>query len=384
MPTSYCFLSTYPPTQCGLATFTAALRRALVAAGSTDRAHVVRIVDSKITPDRPEVVAHLRTHAHGGQPDAAETVRAAAAALNSHDVAIVQHEYGVYGGPDGDQVLAVLDLVRVPVLVVAHTVLTRPTPHQRAVLEQVVAAAAAVVTMTQTARTRLVAGYDVDATKINVIAHGAVERPSHHPLGGVRRPTILTWGLLGPGKGIEWGLIGLREIRRMLPQPRYVIAGETHPRVREQQGEAYRLGLGTRARALGVADLVRFERGYLDDATLSRMIERADVVLLPYDSHEQVTSGVLIEAVAAHKPVVSTAFPHAVELLSGGAGLLVPHRDGPAIGAALRRVLTDPRLAARMSAEAARIAPGLAWSTVADRYRTLAATLLASRTVVGG
>jgi glycosyltransferase involved in cell wall biosynthesis len=385
VPTSYCFLSTYPPTQCGLASFTASLRRALVAPGSTDRAEVVRIVDAKITPDRPEVVAHLRTNAHGGHATYdAQTVQAAAAALNSHDVAIVQHEYGVYGGPDGDQVLAVLELVRVPVVVVLHTVLMRPTPHQRAVLEHVVTAATAVVTMTQTARTRLLAGYDVDAAKISVIAHGAVERPYHHPLSAVRRPTILTWGLLGPGKGIEWGLIGLREIRRMLPQPRYVIAGETHPRVREQQGEAYRLGLGTRARALGVAELVRFERGYLDDATLSRMIERADVVLLPYDSHEQVTSGVLIEAVAAHKPVVSTAFPHAVELLSGGAGLLVPHRDGPAIGAALRRVLTDPRLAARMSAEAARIAPGLAWSNVAERYRMLAATLLASRTVVGG
>jgi glycosyltransferase involved in cell wall biosynthesis len=107
-------------------------------------------------------------------------------------------------------------------------------------------------------------------------------------------------------------------------------------------------------------------------------------VLLPYDSREQVTSGVLIEAIAAHKPVVSTRFPHAVELLGSGAGILVPHGDGPAIGAALRQVLTDPRLAARMSAEAARIAPSLRWSTVADRYRALAGTLLETRAAVRG
>jgi glycosyltransferase involved in cell wall biosynthesis len=152
--------------------------------------------------------------------------------------------------------------------------------------------------------------------------------------------------------------------------------------VRRQQGEAYRLGLGTRARALGVSHLIRFEREYLSDAALQRLIYHADVILLPYDSHEQVTSGVLIEAIAAHKPIVSTAFPHAVEMLGGGAGLLVPHGDGPAIGAALRRVLTEPHLADRMSAESARLAPGLHWPDVAARYRALVRELLGARVAV--
>jgi polysaccharide biosynthesis protein PslF len=124
---------------------------------------------------------------------------------------------------------------------------------------------------------------------------------------------------------------------------------------------------------------VRFERGYLEEAVLERLIGRADVVLLPYETYEQVSSAVLTEAIAAHKPVVSTRFPHAVELLSSGAGILVPHRDGPAIGAALRRVLTDPLQAARMSAEAARIAPLASWDIVADRYRSLAHGLLGAR-----
>jgi glycosyltransferase involved in cell wall biosynthesis len=360
-----------------LATFTAALLRAMTAAGSPDTASVVRVTDTRSLTNRAEVVECLRIGAPGA-------VAAAANALNRHDVAIVQHEYGIYGGPDGDELLAVLDRVRVPVVVVLHTVLAVPTAHQRSVLEQVVAAADAVVTMTHTARQRLIDRYAVDPAKVSLIPHGAVERTTHRPLDPTRRPTILTWGLLGPGKGIEWGLIGLRELRCLYPQPRYVIAGQTHPKVRERQGEAYRLGLGTRARALGVSQLIRFERGYLDEQSLNRLIMRADVVLLPYDSGEQVTSGVLIEAVAAHKPVVSTRFPHAEELLAGGAGLLVPFRDGPAIGAALRQVLSDPQLANRMSAEAARIAPSLRWPAVAQRYRTLVDDLLGTRTAVSG
>jgi glycosyltransferase involved in cell wall biosynthesis len=377
MATSYCFLSTYPPAQCGVASFTAALVSSLTTANPDDRVSVVRVITEKVYTARPEVVAHMRVGTDDG-------ILAAVTALNQHDVAVVQHEYGIFGGIDGDDVLAVLEQVRVPVIVVLHTVMTEPTPHQRAVLEQVAGRADAIVTMTETARTRLLSGYHVDSAKVSVIPHGAVEHEAPRLFDPSRRATILTWGLLGPGKGIEWGLIGLREIRRLHPQPRYVIAGDTHPLVRQQQGEAYRLSLGTRARALGVSDLVRFERGYLEEPALARLIDRADVVLLPYDSREQITSGVLVEAIAAHKPVVSTAFPHAVELLSAGAGLLVPQRDGVAIGAALRRVLTEPHLANRMSTAAGRIAPELRWPTVAQKYRSLADDLLRAGSTVTG
>jgi glycosyltransferase involved in cell wall biosynthesis len=375
--TSFGFLSTYPPTQCGLATFTASLVKTLNGGRHGDRAGVVRIIESPVFTVRPEVVEHLNLGAAQGHIPAAD-------ALNRFDVAVVQHEYGIFSGPDGENVLAVLDRVRVPIIVVLHTVLRQPTPHQRAVLDQVCARAEAVVTMTETARDRLLAGYDIVGSKVTTIPHGAVEGVSYRAFDPTRRPTILTWGLLGPGKGIEWGLIGLRELRRMHPAPRYVVAGQTHPKVRAQQGEAYRIVLGLRARALGVTDLVRFERSYLDSGALARLIDQADVVLLPYDSVEQVTSGVLIEAIAAHKPVVATPFPHAVEMLSGGAGMLVPHRDGAAIGAALKQILTDPVLAGRMSAKAAQIAPGLSWPAVADRYRGLADLLLHTPSAAAG
>jgi glycosyltransferase involved in cell wall biosynthesis len=191
-----------------------------------------------------------------------------------------------------------------------------------------------------------------------------------------RRPTMLTWGLLGPGKGIEHAIDAVAIMRDRGFDATYVVAGETHPKVLARDGEAYRESLVTRARDLGVQDLVRFDPRYLDAGSLNRLIASADVVVLPYDSEEQVTSGVLIEAVTAGKPVVSTNFPHAVELLTSGAGTLTPRRDPQAIANAVRLMLTEPGAAAAASRESARLAPGLLWTAVAASYRNLSAGLV--------
>lgn len=388
MPVSYGFLSTYPPTECGLATFTAALLGELRDGLTPSPVGVVRIVDRPRRRARQEVVHHLVTGSPGGEAVVAEV-------LSGFDVAVVQHEYGIYGGPDGDQVLSVLDRLTVPVVVVLHTVLVTPTPHQREVLERVLAAADAVVTMTPTARRRLFNGYAVDPARVAVIPHGAPDNRlpgsgwtgrQTPPAGGpgvspwtTDRPTILTWGLLGPGKGIEWAIDALAELRDLDPVPRYVVAGGTHPRVVEREGEAYRDALLARVAERGVGHLVEFDGRYLSAPALRRIVAQADVVLLPYDSREQVTSGVLVEALAAGKPVIATGFPHAVELLGGGTGLVVPHGDSGAMAGALRRVLTEPGLAAHMGAEAAGVAPQLLWPAVADRYRVLARGLVEPR-----
>jgi glycosyltransferase involved in cell wall biosynthesis len=373
VPMSYGFLSTYLPTECGLATFTAALAGELRTGPPAGHIGVVRVVDRLPASTRPEIVHHLVTSSPGGE---AET----AAILDGFDAVVVQHEYGIYGGPDGEQVVAVLERVTVPVIVVLHTVLDDPTPHQREVLERVLAAADAVVTMTPTARRRLLHGYPVDPARVTLLPHGAADNrlpPGERPA----RPTILTWGLLGPGKGIEWVIDGLAELRDLKPEPRYLVLGETHPRVVERDGESYRQGLMDRATRRGVGHLVEFDDRYLSIAALGRLVARADVVILPYDSREQVTSGVLVEALASGKPVIATGFPHAVEMLGGGAGLIVPHGDSAAMAAALRRVLTEPGLAAQLGAQAAALAPGLLWPAVADRYRTLAVELVEARAV---
>jgi len=364
-------LGTYPPTQCGLASFAAALRDGLLAQASHAEVGVVRMVDEADSKARSEVSFELRA-------DRPHDVEAAAAHLNRFDVAIVQHEYGIFGGRDGDQVLEVLHRLRVPVIVVLHTVLSAPTSHQRRVLEQVVAAADTVVTLSMTGRLRLCAGYHVDAGKVVVIPHGAWPGGRPEPVGGrPSRPVVLTWGLLGPGKGVEWGVAALARLRVMDPRPVYVVAGQTHPRVLARDGEQYRDSLRRQACGADVADMLQFRPGYLDPAALGALVADADVVLLPYDSHEQVTSGVLIEALASLTPVVSTAFPHARELLADGAGALVPHADPEAIAAALRRVLAEPAHAAAMVAGAARIAPTLRWPAIADRYLQVVDSALA-------
>ncbi|MEH1026685.1 glycosyltransferase [Micromonospora profundi] len=363
---SYGFLSTHPPTRCGLATFNSALAAQLTADGT--RGGIVRVTDHGDDPrPGPGVVHTWSTRTRAGWRDAA-------AALNSFDVAIVQHEYGIYPGADGEDVLPLLRRLTVPSIVVLHTVLRKPSARQKSLLEQIVATAGAVVTMTDTARDRLLVGYAVAASKVTVIPHGAAELAGV-PVERRTRPHLLTWGLIGPGKGIEWSLRALARLQDLEPTPTYTVAGRTHPKVIEHHGETYRAGLHQLGAQLGVAHAVDYQDLYHDQETLGRLIRSADVVVLPYDSREQVTSGVLIEAVAAGVPVVATAFPHAVELLTGGPGLVVPHQNPAALALAIRRVLTEPGLAARLAGRVRPLAADLRWPAVAARYGTLAERL---------
>jgi len=232
--------------------------------------------------------------------------------------------------------------------------------------------------MTGVARDRLMVGYTVDPAKVVVIPHGAAQRAVARE-GQQPRPHLLTWGLLGPGKGIEWALRALATLDDLDPAPIYTIAGKTHPKVLEHHGEAYRAGLHSLAAQLGVSTAVRYDPLYRDQDSLSRLIGSADVVVLPYDSREQVTSGVLIEAVAAGIPVVATRFPHAVEVLTRGPGLLVPHRSPALLAAAVRRILTEPGLAAQLVDRSRAGAPTMLWPAVAAHYDALAHRLLALR-----
>jgi polysaccharide biosynthesis protein PslF len=376
MPATYGFLSTYPPTQCGLAKFNAALGTHMNAASGGSG--VVRLLAGDdhdgIAIDRaaPRVVHTWPTDQPGGWV-------AAANALNQFDVAIVQHEYGIYPGDAGDEVLPLLRRLKSPTIVVLHTVLSSPDPLQRSVLERIVAAADAVVTMTDTARRRLTTGYRVDPRKISVIPHGATSHTSA-PRDRHDRPHLLTWGLLGPGKGIEWALRALALLRDLDPMPSYTVAGRTHPKVLEQHGDVYRDSLLRLAADLGVSNAVRWADVYLDEASLSRLIRSADVVVLPYDSTEQVTSGVLIEAVGADVPVLATEFPHAVELLADSPGMLVPHQDPEAMAAGIRHLLAAPDPAGSRTGRSG--GSTLRWPAVAARYQALAARLIADRSPV--
>lgn len=296
---------------------------------------------------------------------------AAAAALNACDVAIVQHEYGIYGGEDGEEILGVLGAVMTPTIVVLHTVLPAPTKHQRAVLSEVCASASLTVVMTNGARDTLADRYGVDRLRVHVIPHGVTNLAVASRTTRSRR-RVLTWGLISPGKGIEWGIRAIARLADLDPGVEYVVAGQTHPKVLARAGESYRAALTHLIDELGIASSVRLDGRYLGGEELVALLASADVVLLPYDSRDQATSGVLAEAVAAGVPVVATGFPHAVELLAGGAGIIVEHQDPGSIASALRSILTGEGVAERMREAALHDAREMTWSAVADRYRLLA------------
>ena len=368
---SFGILSSYPPTACGLATFTAALATGLAA--DDTQVSVVRVVEAgKQIASSDRVIGEV---VNGSQ----RSLDAGSDALNQCDIAVVQHEYGLYGGTDGDEVLEILGSLHIPSIVIAHTILTNPTQHQWSVLNEVAALADRVVVMTEAARVRLCDRFDVDPCKVTTIAHGAAIPAKRVVPDRDSRPLILTWGLIGPGKGIERAIEAMRTLHDLPMRPRYLVAGQTHPKVLAAHGESYRQDRMEQAERHGITSSVVFDADYRDVASLTALIQSSRVVVLPYDSKDQVTSGVLVDAIAAGRPVVATAFPHAVELLSSGAGLVVDHDDPDAMARALRRVLTRPELAAKMAAEASRLAPSLGWSVVAGEYLHLANCLLAER-----
>lgn len=298
--------------------------------------------------------------------------------LSQNDIAVIQHEYGIYGGADGDDVIDIIRGLKVPSIVVAHTVLKNPSVHQREVLEALVAFADHVVVMSEAANMRLCESYEVDRRKISTVPHGA-SLATDLSVAASGRPTLLTWGLIGPGKGIERVIDAMAGLQALPCSPKYVVAGQTHPKVLAAQGESYREACREQARRLGIEDAVSFDATYRDVSSLAELAAWASAIVLPYDSTDQVTSGVLVDAVAAGRPVIATRFPHAVELLSDGAGIVVDHDDPDALASALRKVLTDPRTAGRMAARSRSLAPSMSWPMVAHEYLIRVRRVLDSR-----
>ncbi len=373
-PRTVAMVGTYPPTACGLATFTSNLSAAIAPSSSPWRVIVTRVLDEPEHETHDEVVAHWLA---GDRKSLLRSLDA----IDSSDVVVLQHEYGLFGGADGQDVLELVSAVTKPLIVVLHTVLSRPTRGQRKILDRLIATASLVVVQSKGARRRLLRTYGIDPHQVVVVPHGATKNFAGPVLSDVAHPRILTWGLLGPGKGIEYGIAAVARLQSHVPSPTYVIAGRTHPKVLAAEGEAYRRALQQQCRDLGVENQVVFDDGYRDWDSLRALVRSADVVLLPYDSLDQESSGVLVEALASGKPVVATMFPHAQELLTHGAGLLVRQRDAAAMSAALERVLYEPGLAETMRECARREATAMLWPTIGATYRSLISRVAARQAV---
>jgi glycosyltransferase involved in cell wall biosynthesis len=294
------------------------------------------------------------------------------------DVVLLQHEYGIFGGGDGEYVLSFAQELAQPLVVTLHTVLSEPTPHQAEVLTELCAEAELVIVMTDTALRLLVESGACPEGKVRVVPHGAparitarAARDRDEPvLSGPARSDnafrLSTFGLISPGKGLETVIEALPAMIERHPEIVYTIAGRTHPHVADREGERYRLMLERRVLELGLGAHVEFDDRFLAIDELSDLLAATDVFLTPYGNREQIASGALTFAIGAGCAVVSTPYWYAQDMLASGAGVLVPFRDSEALADAVCRYVEQPDALAAARAEAQRIGSSLAWPAVAE------------------
>lgn len=364
------FISTFPPTMCGLASFTDSLAVHL-AQLNLPTSHVLQTREEGVLVPPPPVQPHAEVVGdiiHNRPSDHWKI----SSRLRQCDVVVLQHEFGIYGGEDGQEVLSILRSVVAPKIVVLHTVLQSPTDNQRNIIEKIGAIADHVVVMTQSAYVLLEDNYSFPMRKVSIIPHGVPHQTKSHADNDVIPGEFLTWGLIGPGKGIEWGIMALSILEERIPHARYRIIGQTHPKVFEREGNTYLEMLKRLATELGVDDRVYFENSYLPLEELGDRISRAQVVLLPYEARQQVTSGVLVEALSAGKPVVATNFPHARELINGENGIVVQHESPIHIAESLEKMMNTHNNSLFAVQDSSDLNHEHSWETVAQKFYSLA------------
>jgi glycosyltransferase involved in cell wall biosynthesis len=362
----------FRPRRCGIATFTADSFDHLRSAAPALAIDVYAMRGRPGDADDPDVRLAI------DERDPA-SYRAAAEAINQSgaDAVWLQHEFGIFGGPAGGMILELVDRIAAPLIVTLHTVLEKPGADQRAVMARLVERASKLVVMSESGRETLIDIYGADADRIEVIEHGTPDRPfaARSPLrdtlGVGDRPILSTFGLIGPGKGLETAIRALPAIAAQYPDILYRIVGATHPNLVAAEGEAYRDSLKTLAEELGVAGNIAWDNRFLGSGDLLDQIELCDIYLAPYSNLQQVTSGTLAYAVALGRAVVSTPFVHARELLQGDVGIILPGCDSDAIAEAVLLLLAVPEERRALQQRAYERGRLTAWSVVADRFAAL-------------
>ena len=364
------FVGNYLPRQCGIATFTTDLCEAVAAEHPDITCLALPVNDINAGYPYPH-----RVRFELSEKDIASYRRAADFLnINNVDVVCMQHEYGIYGGPSGSHILALLRDLRMPIVTTLHTILQDPLPQQRLVLEEVAALSDRVVTMSRRGVEFLKDIYGVPAEKIDFIPHGVPDIPFvdpnfHKDLFGVEgKMVLLSFGLLSASKGIETVIKALPAIVEQHPDVVYIIVGATHPHVLQHEGESYRLSLQRLAQKLGVAGNVIFHNSFVSLEQLIEFISAADLYITPYLNPAQITSGTLAYTVGAGKAVVSTPYWHAEELLGDGRGVLFPFGDSNALAEQVIDLLDHESERHAMRKRAYLFGREMIWPQVAQRY----------------
>jgi polysaccharide biosynthesis protein PslF len=370
-------LGSYPPRECGIATFTADIKASFDAAFRT-RSQVVAIDESGGESRRypAEVVARLREQDRYSYTEIARFINA-----HSAQVLNIQHEYGLFGGERGEWLCDLLDAVDKPVVLTLHTVLPEPDETMMRVTRALCQRAAVVVSLSGTGRNLLENVYGLDAAKLRVIHHGVPNVPfaptdaAKASFGIGQRLVISTFGLINRGKGLEYAIQAMREVVRRHPESLYLILGETHPVVRRHEGESYRESLQEMVADLGLQNNVKLIDKYLDFDELVSYLAATDIYLTPYLNPVQIVSGTLAYAVGCGKAIVSTPYLYAQEVLAYNRGFLCEFRDARSIARNLLALLDDPSLRRATERRAYRFGRQMTWPHVAAEYGQLFAEL---------
>jgi glycosyltransferase involved in cell wall biosynthesis len=364
------FVGNYLPRKCGIATFTSDLLTATAARYPQTQCFAVAVNDVEEGYKYPDVVRfEIEEQDPSSYQRAADLIN-----ISNVDLVSVQHEFGIFGGPAGSHLRVLLQGLKTPVVTTLHTVLREPNFEQRRVMQGLIARSARLVVMTQRARQMLLEVYQAPPAKIDVIPHGIPDIPLVDPdyykdhFGVKGRTVLLTFGLLSPNKGIEHVLNALPQILADFPDVIYVVVGATHPHELQGRGEGYRRSLETLARENKVEKSVIFCNRFVELEELKDFIGAADLYITPYLNEAQITSGALAYAFGAGKPVVSTPYWHAAELLADQRGILVPFGDSSAIACEVAGLLRDSARRLAISKNAYTMGREMVWNNVASLY----------------
>lgn len=373
-------VSTYVPRKCGLATFAQFVGAWFAKAGAHDEPmpRVVALTDADQAYDYPQEVSfEIRADVHADYELAADYLNRAPI-----DIVNLQHEYGIFGGVAGGWVLDFALRLEKPLLVTLHTVLTEPSPDQRRVLSDLAEVSSGVIALARSAIPTLEEIYGIPKGKVTLIRHGAPDLPFSDPeffkesLDLTGRRVMLTFGHLGPGKGIEMAIQALAQIVREFPNVVYLVVGATHPELIRQQGESYRNNLIALAKDLGVSDHIRFINKHVSDTELAEYLQAAEIYVSPYSDAAQVSSGPLAFATGAGKAIIATPYVAAKELLASGRGIVTPFKDPAALAENLRTVLSDPLVTVKMRKAAYKFGRSFTWENVGKATREIVSELV--------
>ncbi len=364
------FVGDYLPRKCGIATFTSDLLTSVAAAHPQSQCLAVAVTDIKGIYKYPEVVRFEIE-----EQDLPSYLRAADFLnISNVDIVCLQHEFGIFGGPAGGHILALLRELRMPIVTTLHTVLREPKIEQRRVMQELISLSTRLVVMVERGRQMLQEVYQAPPSKIDLIPHGIPDVGFVDPtyfkdqFGVEGKVVLLTFGLLSPNKGIEYVLNALPEILAEFPDVVYIVLGATHPNELLEHGEAYRLSLEILAKKNKLEKNVIFYNQFVDLENLKEFIGAADLYITPYLNEAQITSGTLAYTFGAGKAVISTPYWHATELLAGDQGVLVPFANAAAIAREVIALLRDDPRRHAMRKNAYRLGREMVWNNVAQMY----------------